>query len=289
VNRRPRGGPGQFDVRLARAQQLLAGGGSATAPLTALVTVLRHQHRRASAGEVGAAVEDIVSRSAERDAASRFPRLATGDSQAAVDVELALAIREVGAGLPVALRTAGDELLSISSDERAARISSWLDDPSLVAPPAGFWFQVASAPLLELAAARLGRPSPGAWQGSSCPICGAPAQASVIAEESGEFLGGSPRSLVCARCATWWSFPRAICALCGQDDPRSISGFLVPANRVVRVDCCETCHGYVKTFDLRQAGGAEIVPLVDDVATLHIDLWAQDRGFNRASLSFAGA
>jgi FdhE protein len=112
---------------------------------------------------------------------------------------------------------------------------------------------------------------------------------SVIAEESGEFMGGSPRSLVCTRCASWWSFPRAICALCGQDDPRSMSGFLVPGNRVVRVDCCETCHGYVKTFDLRQAGAAEVVPLVDDVATLHLDLWARDRGFNRASLSLAGA
>jgi formate dehydrogenase maturation protein FdhE len=289
VKRRPRGGPAEFDVRLARAEQLLTAGGSATAPLTALVTVLHHQYRRASAGEVGTAVEDIVTRSAERAAASHYPRLATGGSQAAVDVELALAIREVGAALPVALRTAGDELLSISSDERAARISSWLDDPSLIAPPAGFWLQVASAPLLESAAARLGPPSPGAWHGSSCPICGAPAQASVIAEESGEFLGGSPRSLVCARCASWWSFPRAICALCGQDDPRSISGFLVPTDRVARVDCCESCHGYVKTFDLRQVGGADIVPLVDDVATLHLDLWAQDRGFDRASLSFAGA
>jgi Protein involved in formate dehydrogenase formation len=289
VNRRPRGGPGQFDARIARAEQLLAAGGSATAPLTALVTVLGHQRRRASAREVAAAVERMVTGAAERVLASRFPQLATDESHPAVDAELALAIRQTGAGLPAALRASGDELLSISSDARAELISIWLDDPSLVAAPAGFWFQVAAGPLLELAAAAVGPPLSGAWHGSSCPLCGAPAQASVIAEESGEFMGGSPRSLVCARCASWWSFPRAICALCGQDDPRSITGFLVPTDRVVRVDCCETCHGYVKTFDLRQAGGVDIVPLVDDIATLHLDLWAQDRGFNRASLSFAGA
>ena len=44
----------------------------------------------------------------------------------------------------------------------------------------------------------------------------------------------------------------------------------------------------MKTFDLRQAGAAEVVPLVDDVATLHLDLWARDRGFNRTTLSFRG-
>jgi FdhE protein len=268
---------------------VLAAGGSATAPLTALVTVLDHQRRRASAPGVVAAVECVVAGALERRRASRFPQFDTDESEAAVDVELALAVSEISAGLPFALQTSGDELVSISSDERAERISVWLDDPSLVAAPAGFWFRVAAGPLFELAAAAVGPPAPGTWHGSSCPLCGGPAQVSVIAEESGEFMGGSPRSLVCTRCASWWSFPRAICALCGQDDPRSMSGFLVPGNRVVRVDCCETCHGYVKTFDLRQAGAAEVVPLVDDVATLHLDLWARDRGFNRASLSLAGA
>jgi FdhE protein len=63
----------------------------------------------------------------------------------------------------------------------------------------------------------------------------------------------------------------------------------VSENPVVRVDCCETCHGYVKTFDLRQAAARDVVPIVDDVATLSLDLWVQARGFQRASFSFAGA
>ena len=77
------------------------------------------------------------------------------------------------------------------------RISVWLDDPSLVAAPVGFWFRVVAGPVFELAAAAVGPPAPAMWQGSSCPLCGGPAQVSVIAEESGEFMGGSPRSLVC--------------------------------------------------------------------------------------------
>jgi FdhE protein len=110
---------------------------------------------------------------------------------------------------------------------------------------------------------------------------------SVIAEESGEFMGGSPRSLVCGRCAGWWTFPRATCVWCGEADPRRLPSF-VPDRRSVRVDGCETCSHYVKTFDLREPGAAELVPLVDDVATVSLDLWANDQGLARPLVSFAG-
>ena len=52
-----------------------------------------------------------------------------------------------------------------------------------------------------------------------------------------------------------------------------------------RVDTYPACHGYIKTFDLRAPGAKEVVPLVDDVATLPLDLWAQDRGFTRRDRS----
>jgi FdhE protein len=290
VNRRPRGGPGEFGSRLARAEQLLVDRGSATAPLRTLVAVLRHQRRRAVVPEVAGEVERLVAGANARRSAATFPHLDLDESVAAVGTEVARAVREInGRRLPAALRDSRDELLSIPIEERAEQIATWLDDPDLVAPLAAFWFRVAAGPMLELAAAQVGSPSAETWQGMSCPLCGAPAQASVIAEESGEFMGGSPRSLVCSRCATWWSFPRASCPQCGQNDPRLVSGFLMSENRVVRVDCCETCHGYVKTFDLRQTGAREVVPLVDDVATLSLDLWAQERGYQRASVSFAGA
>ena len=58
--------------------------------------------------------------------------------------------------------------------------------------------------------------------------------------------------------------------------------------RAVRIDGCETCGSYVKTFDLREAGGVELVPLVDDVATVALDLWARDQGLVRPLVSFAG-
>jgi FdhE protein len=290
VIRRARGGPGQYDARLARAEQLLAAGGSATAPLNALVAVLQHQRRRAVAPEVVTHADRLASGAVTHQSAATFPMFDVDTPVGAVDAEVPLAVAEIdGERLPEALRGSGDELVSMPIDQRSERIAAWLEDPGFVAPPTAFWFRVAAGPLLELAAAMIGTPPADTWQGSSCPLCGAPAQASVIAEESGEFMGGSPRNLVCARCATWWSFPRATCPICGQDDPRSVSGFLRPDNRVVRIDGCETCHGYVKTFDLRQVGARDVVPLVDDVATLSLDLWAQEHGFERASVSFSGA
>ena len=55
-----------------------------------------------------------------------------------------------------------------------------------------------------------------------------------------------------------------------------------------RVDTCRTCHGYIKTFDLREKGAAQVVPLVDDVATLTLDVWVREREFSRTSVSLAG-
>ncbi|MGH2736580.1 MAG: hypothetical protein ACRDKZ_13450, partial [Actinomycetota bacterium] len=44
----------------------------------------------------------------------------------------------------------------------------------------------------------------------------------------------------------------------------------------------------ILAFDLRKKGGAEVVPLVDDVATLVLDVWAHEQGLRRPIVSFAG-
>jgi FdhE protein len=146
--------------------------------------------------------------------------------------------------------------------------------------------RVAAGPVLEGGATHLVVPDD--WNGAACPACGGQPQASAIAEESGEFMAGSPRSLVCGRCATWWPYPRITCALCGEEDSRLIESFLVEGRRSARVDSCATCRGYIKTFDLREPGAVGIVPLVDDVATLTLDVWAQQRGLHRSASSLAG-
>jgi FdhE protein len=110
----------------------------------------------------------------------------------------------------------------------------------------------------------------------------------VIAEESGEFMAGSPRSLICGRCASRWGFPRATCVACGEDDSRRISNWTAQMWPAIRIDSCDTCRAYIKTFDLRRPGGRDVVPLVDDVASATLDLWATDQGLQRSVRSMAG-
>jgi FdhE protein len=276
VRRGPRGGPGALEARLARAEQLLAGEhGAARAPLGVLAAILRHQQARAGVVPAAPARSD-----------SGFPLLDVDRCAPSIVAEVAPAVDALRGAVPPALAEAGDHLRALAPSEAAAVVETWLDDVALVEPRLGFWVRVAAGPVLEAGAARLAVPEE--WKGAACPACGGQPQASAIAEESGEFMAGSPRSLVCGRCATWWPYPRITCALCGEEDSRLIESFLVEGRRSVRVDSCATCRGYVKTFDLREPDAVEIVPLVDDVATLTLDVWAQQRGLYRSASSLAG-
>jgi FdhE protein len=49
----------------------------------------------------------------------------------------------------------------------------------------------------------------------------------------------------------------------------------------LRIDYCETCHGYLKTYD---GEGNESV-LLADWTSLHLDVLARDRGLQRKAAS----
>ncbi len=54
----------------------------------------------------------------------------------------------------------------------------------------------------------------------------------------------------------------------------------------VRIDECKTCERYLKTVDLRVKGDA--IPLVEEVATVELDLWARDRGMTKLRANVLG-
>jgi formate dehydrogenase maturation protein FdhE len=48
------------------------------------------------------------------------------------------------------------------------------------------------------------------------------------------------------------------------------------------IETCESCRGYIKTVDERKLpAGETIIPVVEESATLHLDLLAEREGYIR--------
>jgi len=117
-----------------------------------------------------------------------------------------------------------------------------------------------------------------------CPFCGGAPQLSVLhAAPEGD---GGGRSLLCAGCLTTWPFRRVLCPSCGEEDERKLGYFRVDDFDHVRIDACDSCRHYQKSIDLTRLGLA--VPLVDDVATASLDVWARDRDYVKIELNLVG-
>ena len=138
------------------------------------------------------------------------------------------------------------------------------------------------SPVAE-ALAGLVRVPTGGTRAPVCPLCGWPPQVSRLEDEP-DALGN--RRLVCALCATAWVFPRATCPACGVSGDHGLEFHVDEGLPHVRVEACKTCRCYLKSVDLRVIGVAE--PLVDDLATPELDLWATEQGLEKIAPNVLG-
>jgi FdhE protein len=99
-------------------------------------------------------------------------------------------------------------------------------------------------------------------------------------------MDGARRFLGCALCGGEWPVNRIRCAGCGEEDPRRLPSFSSEAHPTVRIEGCETCRRYLKSIDL--TADARLIPEVDDLASLALDLWAAEQGFSRMEPGLAG-
>lgn len=135
----------------------------------------------------------------------------------------------------------------------------------------------------ELATASTGRVAAPlaarASGGPRCPACAGAPVVGVLREEG----HGARRALVCGLCLTEWDYLRLVCAGCGEQRFEALPVFTAEQFPHVRVEACDTCRTYLKTIDLTKDGRA--VPVVDDIASISLDLWARDRGYTRLRAS----
>jgi FdhE protein len=114
----------------------------------------------------------------------------------------------------------------------------------------------------------------GLWERGHCPTCGS-------WPLLGEFRGlEQARFLRCGCCAADWPFPRLRCLFCGNSDHRQLGYFHVEnEENKYRAGTCESCRGYVKNISTLSAFSPPRL-LVADLATMHLDLLAAERGFS---------
>lgn len=128
-------------------------------------------------------------------------------------------------------------------------------------------------PWLELCAAELqDTVQKGAWSYEYCPVCGGSPMIGELSEEEGKKL------LYCALCSTQWRYSRLKCVFCGEQDHKKLSYFSVEKDVRNRVDVCKSCKRYIKTVDRRQVT-EPVFPDLENIATLHLDMVAQSKGY----------
>ena len=115
-----------------------------------------------------------------------------------------------------------------------------------------------------------------------CPFCSRKPVVGVLRPEG----DGAKRSLICSMCATEWPFGRILCPACGEESVDKLAIYTADQFRHVRVEACDTCGCYIKTVDLTKNGRA--VPVVDELATIPLNLWAREHRYVKVQANILG-
>jgi formate dehydrogenase maturation protein FdhE len=131
---------------------------------------------------------------------------------------------------------------------------------------------MALAPYLAWAAEQvLPHLTPEEWKHGHCPVCGGRPDLAFLDGEAGA------RRLACSRCNSQWRYARIGCPFCGQADPEQIA-YYPSDDGVYRLYVCQACRRYLKTKDLRKAGGPARVQ-VERITTVAMDAAARQAGY----------
>ena len=113
------------------------------------------------------------------------------------------------------------------------------------------------------------------WSRGYCPVCGAwPALVEICGVERRRYLR-------CGRCGSAWQRHGLSCPYCGTTDHDELASLVVEgAKSPATIEVCQRCLGYVKGL-IRLRLGAPEQALLDDLASVELDLAAARRGYQR--------
>ncbi|MDR3641223.1 MAG: formate dehydrogenase accessory protein FdhE [Humidesulfovibrio sp.] len=200
---------------------------------------------------------------------------ATGEDAAAVSATLrqAMATGELDVKAALTALPAGDDAI----------FAHWRQ--ALPGSPRALDFIITSAlaPSLAAAAEKLAPllPENLPHEHGHCPLCGSLPYISLLREKEGQRFG------VCSFCGFEYRIQRIACAYCDEHAQDKLKLFRVAEYPGVRVDVCETCNMYIKTLDFRELD-KDTLPALDDMASVALDILAQQQGYKRPTLSAWG-
>jgi FdhE protein len=178
---------------------------------------------------------------------------------------------------PGPLREAAGELRSGSEDSHFQLLAVFWNGSDAGALPPGPHDFFARAFLQPYAASIRSR-SNMRWNGPTpylCPFCKRKPGLGVLRP-----LGdGGQRSLLCSFCLAEWEFRRIVCPGCREENHAKLPVYTAEELKHVRVEACDSCRSYIKTVDMTKSGRAE--PIVDEMASIPLDLWAQKQGYTK--------
>ena len=159
--------------------------------------------------------------------------------------------------------------------------ASWSRTESYSEAPKEFLARAFLQPYAEFVRSHLGLKSDG-YAHPLCPFCNRQPGLGVLRQQG----DGAKRSLMCSFCLAEWEFRRIVCAGCGEEDNAKLPVYTASDFDYIRVECCDTCHAYLKSVDLTKNGLAE--PMVDEMAAAPLDLWAQEHGYTKLQRNLMG-
>lgn len=178
---------------------------------------------------------------------------------------------------PGPIREAARELRDVGEHSQFQLLTVfWNGDETGALPPGPHDFFARA--FLQPFAANLRERSNMRWTGPApflCPFCKRKPGLGVLRP-----LGdGGQRFLVCSFCLAEWEFRRIVCPGCGEENHAKLPVYTAEELKHVRVEACDSCRSYIKTVDLTKSGRAE--PVVDEMASIPLDLWAQKQGYTK--------
>src|SRR5581483_3020286 len=115
------------------------------------------------------------------------------------------------------------------------------------------------------------------WLRNYCPGCGSPpCMAQLTATDPSR-----RRFLSCTFCGTRWCYHRTGCPFCQNNDDRQITVVVAEGEHGLRLDTCQNCGGYLKTY----AGNGNEDFFLADWTSIHLDFLARDHGLKRVAAS----